>query len=443
MSQMMMNQQQQRDLLLESILSGINNGVFVEIGTYRGDFVDKVLSLNRTAKIFCIDPYTSYDEYNDSLNKMIGDTIYDETYNNLKSKYGDRIQFIRLTSADAVGMIPDNIDFLHIDGNHEYSFVKRDLELYFPKVKSNGFVLGSGACDEDESKRDAKGNVFIEHSPENYRNYGVVKAFSEFITAKNLTGAGSNSRIFFKKTTHPTVAPCPNNDLCFVSRFGTAGLPSNGYIQHLLNIMSFQYKLILFVDQNTMNELSKYKLNNNVTLIDINDVKDTFSLKYMKLEREIMSSTVYEKAISNCRAKFTPEHTLGGHSKINYIRHAKSVNSDYMVYAWIDHEYINSQTNAGKIPTDKFTFYSLKDMPVEKLEPDRVLASDDVYINCSSFIVPNSYVEAFELLYEYKLIEWQTRWIADDDQSLVLQMVQDYPDLFYLVKYPVHQYNSI
>ena len=74
---MMMNQQQPRDLLLESILSGINNGVFVEIGTYRGDYVDKVLSLNRTAKIFCIDPYASYDEYNDSLNKMIGDTIYD------------------------------------------------------------------------------------------------------------------------------------------------------------------------------------------------------------------------------------------------------------------------------------------------------------------------------------------------------------------------------
>ena len=156
-----------------------------------------------------------------------------------------------------------------------------------------------------------------------------------------------------------------------------------------------------------------------------------------------MTSNLYENTISNGRTKFTPEHTLGGHSKINYVRHAKSVNSDYMVYAWIDHDCINAETNAGKIPTDKFTFYSLKDMPVEKLEPDRVLASDDVYINCSSFIVPNSFVEAFELLYEYKLIEWQTRWIADDDQSLVLQMVQDYPDLFYLVKYPVHQYNSI
>lgn len=438
-----MNQQQPRDLLLESILSGVNNGIFVEIGTYRGDFVDKVLSLNRTAKIFCIDPYASYDEYEDSMNSMIGDTIYDETYSNLKSKYGDRIQFIRLSSADAFGMIPDNIDFLHIDGNHGYNFVKRDLELYFPKVRSNGFIMGSGACDEDESKRDAKGNVFIEHSPGNYSNYGVVKAFTEFITAKNLTGAGSNARIFFKKTTHPTVAPYPKNDLCFVSRFGTTDLSGNGYIQQLLNIMSFQYKLILFVDPSTMQEISKYKMNNNVTLVDCDDVNDTFASKYMKLEREIMSSNLYEKTISNYRAKFTPEHTLGGHSKINYVRHAKSVNPDYMVYAWIDPDCINSETNAGKIPTDKFTFCSLKDIPTERLEPDRILAGDDVYINCSSFIVPNSLVEAFELLYEYKLIEWQTRWIADDDQSLVLQMVQDCPDLFYIVKYPVYLYNSI
>lgn len=439
-----MNQQQQeRDLLLESILSGVNNGVFVEIGTYRGHFVDKVLSLNKTAKIYCIDPYSSYDEYNDSMNKTIGETIYNETYSNLKSKYGDRVQFIRLSSADAVGMIPDNIDFLHIDGNHEYNFVKRDLEQYFPKVRSNGFIMGSGACDEDDSKRDAKGNVFIEYSPDNYSNYGVIKAFTEFITANNLTGAGSNSRIFFKKTTHLTVAPFPKNDLCFVSMLKTVGLPSNGCIQQLLNIMSFKYKLMLFVDQNTRNEICKYKLNNNVTLIDCEDVKDTFASKYMSLEREIIYSTRYEKTISNGRAKFTPEHTLGGHSKINFVRHAKSVNPDYMMYAWIDSECINAQTNAGKIPTDKFTFCSLKDIPTERLEPDRILASDDVYINCSSFIVPNSLVEAFELLYEYKLIEWQTRWIADDDQSLVLQMVQDCPDLFYLVKYPVYLYNSI
>jgi hypothetical protein len=442
MNETTMNQQN-RDLLLESILSGVNNGIFVEIGTHIGNFVDKVLSLNRTAKMFCIDPYESYEEYDDSLNNKIGDTVYNETYNDLKCKYGDRIQFIKLSSADAIGMIPDNIDFLHIDGNHDYKFVKRDLELYFPKVRSNGFVLGSGAYDEDESKRDSKGNVFIEHSPGNYSNYGVLKAFTEFITERDLTGAGLNGRIFFRKTTHSTVSPSPNKDLCFVTRLKTTELSGDGCIQQLLSIMSFQYNLIVFVDKTTMVAIAQYKFGDNITFVGIDDVKDTFALKYMKLEQEIMTSSVYKNSISNCRSKFTPEHTLSGHSKINFIRHAKSVDPDYMLYAWIDSDCVTAQTNSGKIPADKLTFCSIKDIPTERLEPNCILASDDVYINCSSFIVPNSLVEAFEILYEYKLIEWQTRWIADDDQSLVLQMVQDCPELFYLVKYPVYLYNFI
>ena len=187
--------------------------------------------------------------------------------------------------------------------------------------------------------------------------------------------------------------------------------------------------------------MSKHKFGDNITFVDSCDVNDTFASKYAKLEQEIMVSDVYEKAISNYMAKLTPEDTLGGHSKINFVRHAKSVDPDYMLYAWIDADCMNTQTNAGKIPTDKMTFCQLKDIPVERLEPDRVLASKDVYLNCSSFIVPNSLVEAFELLYEYKLIEWQTRWIAGDDHSLVLQIIQDHPVLFNLVKY--HVYNSI
>ena len=386
-----MAQNQQRDLLLLSIVSGTNNGVFVETGTDNGHFAELVLSVNPTNTLFWV-------EQNDM-------------YHCLKAKHKSRM----------LTVMPDAFDFLHIDGNRGYEFVKRDLERYFPKVRPDGFVLGS------ESNRVADGS-----------NSGVVKAFTEFITANNLTGAGSNDMVFFKKTAHPTVAPClvktcQKNDICFVTRFKTAELSGVKCIQQLLNIMSFRYKLFVFVDASTMTALSQYKFGDNIALVDDDNVKDTFALKYAKLEKEIMASNVYEKAISNCRAKFTPEHTLSGHSKINFVRHAKSVDSDYMLYAWIDSDCVSSETNAGKMPSDKMTFCSLKGIPIERLEPERVMASDDVYINSSSFVVPNSLVEAFELLYEYKLIEWQTRWIADDCQSLVFQMVQDHPDLFHLV----------
>ena len=36
----------------------------------------------------------------------------------------------------------DSIDIFHIDGAHEYSIVKKDIELGYPKVKVNGFMCG-------------------------------------------------------------------------------------------------------------------------------------------------------------------------------------------------------------------------------------------------------------------------------------------------------------
>ncbi|GAI57889.1 unnamed protein product [marine sediment metagenome] len=45
-------------------------------------------------------------------------------------------------SADAVNLIPDNLDFVYIDGNHAYEFVKEDIKNYWPKVKKGGVFGG-------------------------------------------------------------------------------------------------------------------------------------------------------------------------------------------------------------------------------------------------------------------------------------------------------------
>ena len=49
--------------------------------------------------------------------------------------------FIRAYSEEAVVGIPGGLDFVYIDGNHSYDFVKRDVELYGPKLKLGG-ILG-------------------------------------------------------------------------------------------------------------------------------------------------------------------------------------------------------------------------------------------------------------------------------------------------------------
>ena len=166
--------------LVEDIVKNIENGVFVEIGTHTGEFANYILSCSLNSKLYCIDPYISYGEYDDAINNITGDSVYNNTYNRLKSLYGERVIFIRKYSEDAVNDIPNEIDFLYIDGNHRYTYVYKDLELYYNKVKPNCYIIGDDAVDTDDSKRNENGDVLITWCPGSYGHYGVIKAFREF-----------------------------------------------------------------------------------------------------------------------------------------------------------------------------------------------------------------------------------------------------------------------
>jgi predicted O-methyltransferase YrrM len=69
------------------------------------------------------------------------------------------VEIHRDASAACSSRFPDNyFDWIYIDGNHLYEFVKQDLESYFPKIKSGGIVAGddygrSNRWDKDGVKR--------------------------------------------------------------------------------------------------------------------------------------------------------------------------------------------------------------------------------------------------------------------------------------------------
>jgi hypothetical protein len=96
---------------------------------------------------------------------------------------------IRKPSFEAVDDIPNNIDFLYIDGNHKYKYVFKELQLYYDKVKPGGIIIGDDAYDTDDVDRNSDGDKHIVH-PNNcgYGDYGVVKAFKDFEKIKNITG---------------------------------------------------------------------------------------------------------------------------------------------------------------------------------------------------------------------------------------------------------------
>ena len=145
----------------------------VEIGIDRGDNALYILATLNMRKLFLVDPYLAYEGYQDNgwEGKIQGD--YDRLLRIATAKlapYKSRVEFIKHKSDAAVAFIPDGLDIVYIDGNHDYEFVKRDCELYFAKLRAGG-VLGG----------------------DNYERLfpGVLRAVTELANKYNLTIHGA------------------------------------------------------------------------------------------------------------------------------------------------------------------------------------------------------------------------------------------------------------
>lgn len=69
--------------LVKNIVGNIQNGIFVEIGTHTGDFANHILENSSNSVLYCIDPYTSYENYDDAINNVTGDKLFNATYDRL------------------------------------------------------------------------------------------------------------------------------------------------------------------------------------------------------------------------------------------------------------------------------------------------------------------------------------------------------------------------
>lgn len=113
--------------------------VGVEIGVYHGDNSLSILMSLPIKKLYLIDPYLNYPEYTDEYGDEPSlEPVFDMVKRRL-SIFKDKVVFIRKLSSEAVNDIPDNVDFVYIDGNHKYGYVKQDMEMYYEKVKSGGY----------------------------------------------------------------------------------------------------------------------------------------------------------------------------------------------------------------------------------------------------------------------------------------------------------------
>jgi len=124
-----------------TFISKLNKASLIgaEIGTLYGINAHAILSTLSINKLYLIDPYALYPEYLDIQTPFAWRA--ERHANSLLLPFQDKITKLKKFSSEAVSDIPDELDFIYIDGNHSYEFVKADIENYWPKIKKGG-VLG-------------------------------------------------------------------------------------------------------------------------------------------------------------------------------------------------------------------------------------------------------------------------------------------------------------
>lgn len=112
--------------------------VGVEVGTEQGRFADCLLRKIPNLKLSVIDCWEGYEGYRKHMKEKIK-----EYEKKARERLGGRCEIIKKYSMEAVKDFADNsLDFVFIDGNHEFRQVIDDIDEWTKKVKVGGLVMG-------------------------------------------------------------------------------------------------------------------------------------------------------------------------------------------------------------------------------------------------------------------------------------------------------------
>ena len=176
--------------LLNKLNALYPNGKGVEIGVFKGEFSKEILnSWNGT--LYMVDVWRGLDEgYEDASNQHGYSNAYTETMKNI-SGLEDRGIMIRATSEESSKLFLDeSIDFIYIDANHAYDYVKDDINFWFPKLKKGGLFSGHDYLDIDwysQPMHHPNGKDRYIYTANSFYNgiFGVNPAVDEFCEEKN------------------------------------------------------------------------------------------------------------------------------------------------------------------------------------------------------------------------------------------------------------------
>ena len=135
------------DLMVEKLPF---NSVFVEIGSWFGKSTNymakRIKESKKNIHFTTIDTWKgsqSEDLHKKIVDSFGGDIFYEFVDNSILSENYAVMNFIKDTSKNASNQFWNNsIDFLMIDGGHEYEDVIEDVSTWYNKIKPGGYIAG-------------------------------------------------------------------------------------------------------------------------------------------------------------------------------------------------------------------------------------------------------------------------------------------------------------
>lgn len=113
----------------------------VEIGVQKGEYSKILLDANPDGRLYGVDPFIPYKWYRDFTRRETISAYQKEAHDRLDGYLN--YTFLEETSMEAVERFQDNtLDFVYIDGNHEFSFVASDISFWLKKVRPGGIISG-------------------------------------------------------------------------------------------------------------------------------------------------------------------------------------------------------------------------------------------------------------------------------------------------------------
>jgi hypothetical protein len=117
--------------------------VGVEIGVWRGENALSILQNTDIHLLYLVDPYIRYDGYN--INEISGHPNMDENEEHARKilePYKDSIVWVKEKAHESSNIVPNDLDFVYIDGNHSKSSIQEDIKDWYPKVRLKGILAG-------------------------------------------------------------------------------------------------------------------------------------------------------------------------------------------------------------------------------------------------------------------------------------------------------------